>query len=76
VSPAGRAAPRRIKATTETAAVEAAEKQADFQRNPVSFDDQVAKVEAEVRALRRQLSERLKLQNDQLRQMLERFGGR
>ncbi len=42
---------------------------------PISFDDQVSRVDAEVRALRLQLSEKLKLQNAQLRQMLERFGG-
>lgn len=51
-----------------------AEKRASLEGKPVSFDDQVARVDAEVRTLRLQLSEKLKLQNAQLRRMLERFG--
>lgn len=41
---------------------------------PLSFDAEVAHLDGEVRALRRQLSEKLTLQNAQLRKMLERFG--
>ena len=40
---------------------------------PVTFEDEVATVEAELRTLSRQLAQKLRLQNAQLRKMLERF---
>lgn len=41
---------------------------------PVSFDAEVMETDAEITALRRRLADTLKLQNAQLRAMLDRFG--
>ena len=42
---------------------------------PPDFEAEIAEVEAEIGALSRQLAEKLRQQNAQLRKMLERFGG-
>lgn len=57
----------------EESAPSAVERQVEQERP--AFEREVATVEADLRALRRQLAEKLKQQNAQLRKMLERFGG-
>ena len=51
------------------------ENQPLLQRQSDSFEAEVMDVDAQVRALSRQLAEKLKQQNAQLCKMLERFGG-
>jgi len=62
-----------VKNVAVTDAVEYGVESSIVAQPPMTFFDEVAGLDAEIRQLRRQLAEKLLLQNAQLKQMLERY---
>ncbi|MGF6175456.1 hypothetical protein [Ensifer sp. 4252] len=64
---------KRVKDGTVRGDVEFASANSAAQRPPMTFLEEVAALDAEVMQLRRQLTAKLRLQNTQLRKMLDRY---
>jgi hypothetical protein len=68
-----RGAKSNVKNVAVTDAVEYGGGRSSVAQPPMTFFDELAGLDAEIRQLRRQLAEKLLLQNAQLKQMLERY---